>query len=131
MLRDFVNNYDHYNSLKSGSSLSGTTAVEGVAKEFKDHIGPVAGVFNTGAAANSPTGQAHVCKLQESANGSDGWTDITGATVTITASSSSGLCQGIRTKPYVRCHATPAFTGGSSPTNTVSGTLLIQKAQVS
>lgn len=130
-MRDYPSNLDHNCSVKSGSALSGTTPVLGTSKAFSDHIGPVAAVFATGAAANTPSTQAHVCKLQESPDGTNSWTDITGATATITSDSTSAMVQGIRTQPYVRCHVTPAFTGGSSPTNTVSGVLLMQRAQVS
>lgn len=133
MLRDYVNNLDDFCSIKNGSSLSGTTPVNGTAKAFGDHVGPVVGVASVGDAANSPSTQAHVVKLQESANGSNGWTDISGndATATISANATSGVVQGVRSQPYVRMVITPAFTGGSSPTNVCSGVLLIQKAQVS
>ena len=130
MLRDYVHNLDHSCSIKSGSSLLGTTPVNGTAKEFSDAVGPVAGVFAVGDAANTPTTQSHVCKLQESANGSSGWTDVAGASATITANATSALIQGVRTQPFVRCQVTPAFTGGSSPTNTCSGVLLVQKGLV-
>ena len=130
MLLDYVHNLDHACSIKSGSALSGTTPVNGTAKAFADAIGPVAAVFAVGDAANSPSTQAHVCKLQESANGSTGWTDVTGASATITANATSALLQGVRTQPYVRGQVTPAFAGGSSPTNTCSAVVFAQKGEV-
>ncbi len=75
-----------------------------------------------GAATGSPTSFTVDAKLQESTNGSSGWADISGASITQqTAESKSaqialeGLGVGTR-KRYVRVVITTAFVGGTTPT---------------
>lgn len=114
------------------ATLSGTTAVNGDAVDCQNYNGPIYAVGMVGAAANSPTAQAHVVKLQESADGSNNWADIANQDAgTITASSGCVMVRGHRTKRYVRTVCTPAFTGGSSPTNTFDSVVLGQKQNTS
>lgn len=131
MLRDYPNNLDPRCSIKANSELAGTTPVNGDSVEFKDHVGPVAGLFSLGSATGTPTSFTVECKLQESTTGSGSWTDITGASVTLTADKAVALLQGTRTKQYVRAIATPAFSGGSTPKQYVSCPVFEQKAKVS
>lgn len=114
------------------ATLSGTTAVNGEAVDCQDYSGPIYAVGTVAAAANSPSAQAHVVKLQESDDGSTGWADIANQdTGTITADNGCVIVRGHRTKRYVRTVCTPAFTGGSSPTNTFDSIILGQKQNTS
>lgn len=114
------------------ATLSGTTAVNGESVDCQNYNGPIYAVGTVGAAQNSPTTQAHVVKLQESTTGSGSWTDIaTQDTGTITADNGCVIVRGHRTKRYVRTVCTPAFTGGSSPTNTFDSIILGQKQNTS
>lgn len=131
MIRDYASNLDVRCSIKANSELAGTTPVHGDSVEFKDHIGPVAGVLVLGTATGTPDSFSVACKLQESTTGSGDWTDITGASVTLTADKAVTVLQGTRTKQYVRAIATPAFVGGSTPKQHVSCVMFEQKAQVS
>lgn len=124
----------HLDPVKSETTatLSGTTAVNGEAVDCQNYDGPIAAVGTVGAAANSPSAQAHVVKLQESADGSTSWADLaTQRTGTITADDGCVIVSGHRTKRYVRTVCTPAFTDGSSPTNTFDSIVLGQKQNTS
>lgn len=72
-----------------------------------------------GAATGSPTALTLDAKLQDSADGSTGWADITGAAITTIAAASTlgrvdvNLHGAAR---YIRVVSTVAFTGGTSPT---------------
>lgn len=89
-------------------------------------------VGQNGAATGSPTSYTVDFKLQESADGSTGWSDISGAAVTqITADDQleyvdvdlSGV------KQYIRVVEATSFTGGSSPTVPASATVVLGGAQ--
>lgn len=80
-----------------------------------------------GAATGTPTAVSVTFKLQESADGSTGWADVTDASVEATAENSAveadvNLAGAL---PYVRVVATVAFTGGTSPTIDVAGLLTL------
>lgn len=71
-----------------------------------------------GAASGTPTAQSYDAKLQESADGSTGWTDITDAAVTqIDADDTQEHVDVDLTgcKQYIRVYGVVAFTGGTTP----------------
>ena len=73
----------------------------------------------SGAATGSPTTQALDAKLQDSADGSTGWADLSGAAITqITAvNSEAHVNVNLRAaKQFIRVVTTVAFTGGTAPT---------------
>lgn len=97
--------------------LSGTTAVNGDAIDCKDYDGLIYADVIAGAATGSPTSFTATGKLQESADGSTGWTDLSNQdTGVLSADNTAVKLRGHRTTRYVRVVVTPAFTGGSSPT---------------
>lgn len=126
---DLVNNLGSGASILAGSSaLSGTTASNGTGVDCSSLDGPVHGIFNTGTVTGSPDSFTITCKLQESDSSGSGYADIaTQSSLVITASGTVGIVRGIRTKKYVRCVATPAFTNGASPTMPVSANVVGQK----
>lgn len=73
----------------------------------------------TGLDTGTPSARSVTVKLQDSADGSTGWADITNApTVAVSAVSSIGEAEVnlASAKRYIRAVATTAFTGGTSPT---------------
>lgn len=102
--------------LPGSSALSGTTAANGSSVDCDLIEGPVTLFVFTGATTGSPSSFSVAAKLQESDDGSSGWTDLaTQETLSVTSGSSLGKLRGIRTKRYLRSVLTPAFVGGSSP----------------
>ena len=95
----------------------GSAAVEGSAI---DRMGYLSCVLegSTGAATGSPTAQTFDAKLQDSADGSTGWADITSAAITqVTADNGYGSVNvNLHTcERYIRSVHTVALTGGSTP----------------
>lgn len=87
----------------------------------------------TGAVTGTPTGQTFDLKLQDSADGSTGWADISGAAITqITAVSTAGEINVNLTgaKRYIRAVGTVALTGGTTPTLQVAATVVLGGAVV-
>lgn len=85
-------------------------------------------VAQTGAVAGSPSAQSLDAKLQESADGATGWTDIAGAAITaVTAASSSGKVNVslANVKQYIRVVETAAFTGGTTPAMGAASTVIL------
>ncbi len=81
-----------------------------------------------GAASGSPTAQTVATKLQDSADGSTGWADVSGAAATdLTADDTedevdidlSGA------KRYLRAATTVSFTAGTTPSIPVAATLVL------
>ncbi len=73
----------------------------------------------SGAVTGSPTTQTLDAKLQDSADGSTGWADITGAAITqITAANAEAEVDVDLSgaKRYIRVVEVVAFTGGTTPT---------------
>lgn len=72
----------------------------------------------TGLDTGSPSARSATVKLQDSADGSTGWADITGASVAVAAVSSIGEVDVnlAIAKRYIRAVTTTAFTGGTTPT---------------
>lgn len=94
-----------------------------------DRQGFLSAIFHVacGAASGSPTARTVDAKLQDSADGSTGWADISGAAIAqITADNSeqeinvdlSGV------KRYIRAVVTVGFTGGTSPAIPVAATVV-------
>jgi hypothetical protein len=123
-----------FESVKAVQSIapvsSGAGAVNGTAVDTQD-FGDGMLVVNIGAATGSPTAQTVDAKLQESANGSSGWTDIAGAAMTqatvddVTGEIKLRIENRAGSLRYVRPVVTPGFTGGSSPEIPVSATLIL------
>ncbi|NIU01091.1 MAG: hypothetical protein GWN01_09250 [Nitrosopumilaceae archaeon] len=85
-----------------------------------------------GSTTGSPTSFTVDAKLQESADGSTGWADISGAAISaLTAVDTEGDVDidlsGV--KKFVRAVVTPAFVGGTSPTVDVAATVVLGGAQ--
>lgn len=91
-------------------------------------------IFENGAATGTPDSYTVDGKIQESADGSTGWTDVTGATITqITADNKSAQVRieglGTSRKRYLRAVATPAFVNGTSPKALVSALIVLGRAR--
>ncbi|RJS14620.1 hypothetical protein DRW03_34655 [Corallococcus sp. H22C18031201] len=83
---------------------------------------------STGAASGTPTALSLAAKLQESADGQGGWTDLPGAAVEPLAAPNAVARVNVRlptAKRYVRVVETVALTGGSSPTLGVSSLIVL------
>ncbi len=73
----------------------------------------------SGAVTGAPTAQTYDLKLQESSDGSTGWTDVVGAAITQITAVDASQEKGVNLlgcKRYIRVVATVGFTGGTSPT---------------
>jgi hypothetical protein len=70
--------------------------------------------------AVSGTTPSLTCKLQESANGTSGWTDVTGAAGSAITAAGNQLFNGHTTKPYVRVVGT---VSGTTPSLTTTVTV--------
>lgn len=104
------------NSIEPGKSLSGTTVVNGVAVDTRGMLGPISGIVAGGDANGSPTALSVTVKLQESDDGSSNWADIAHQReAVLEAARGVAVGQAHHTKRYVRAVATPALTGGTSP----------------
>lgn len=80
----------------------------------------------TGTVGGSPSAQTLDAKLQDSADGTTAWADITGAAITqITAADSLANVDVdlAGAKQFIRVVEVAAFTAGSSPTIIASSTL--------
>lgn len=81
-----------------------------------------------GAASGAPTAQTVDAKLQDSADGSTGWADITGAAITqLTADNSEAQVDvDLGTaKKFIRAVVDVGFTGGTSPSIPVAATVIL------
>ncbi len=117
-------------SIPAGTALSGTTAAAGDWVDCKDLQGPVYAEFNCGNSTGSPSAFTATCKLREAdTSGGSGAQDIPvqDDALVLSANKTGGFVTGRRTKRYVQAHATPAFTGGSSPTLPIAAQVRGQK----
>jgi hypothetical protein len=118
------------NSLKPSTSLSGTTAATGTYVDMRDCHGPCYGEFAVGSPTGTPDSFAVTCKLKQ-ADASDGTgaedMPIQSAALVLDAAGEAGYVRGHRSKRYVAAVATPAFTGGTSPTVNVSANVRAPK----
>lgn len=115
-------------SLPPKTTADATTAVNGAGIDtlrYQDCLASVA----VGAAAGSPTSQPVVFKVQDSPDNS-AWTDVTGATVTLTADDTMDEINvpdmQLRER-YLRVVATPALVAGSSPVIPIFAAILRAK----
>lgn len=116
----------------SPQASDGVAAIEGPAI---DRTGFLSAVLHgrTGAVAGAPTAQTYDLKLQESADGSTGWTDIPGAAITqiTTADAEADVNVNLAgAKKYIRAVGTVTFTGGTTPTLQVAATVILGGADV-
>lgn len=112
-------------SVRPQSASAGT--VNGVSVDRKNFMSCLLCAFS-GAASGSPSAQTVDLKLQESADGSTGWTDIAGASVTqITADDGEAKTEVDLSgaERYIRAVAEVAFTGGTSPAVPVAGVITL------
>ena len=112
-----------------------TTAAATVNGAFIDRQGYQSCVLaaQAGTATGTPTGQTVDAKLQDSADGSTGWGDLTGAAVTqITADDTLEKIDVdlAVAKRYIRVVQVITLTGGSTPTLPNSSTVTLGGAQV-
>jgi hypothetical protein len=109
--------------------ISGSSAVNGVGVDklgFDDAMAIIA----TGAAAGTPDSFSLAVKVQESADNSTGWADVTGATATITAVNTVARVKVpdmLNRKRYLRIVVTPTFVGGTSPSVGVSANFALSR----
>lgn len=81
-----------------------------------------------GAAAGAPTARTVDFKLQESADGSTNWADISGAAVTTIIADNGEAHVNVNlagVKKFIRIVATVTFTGGTTPTIPVAATVAL------
>lgn len=104
--------------LNPADQAAGT--VNGTAIDRQVHGNPLSCVLigAVGAASGSPSAQTYDLKIQDSADGSTGWADVSGAALTqITADNTLGTkdVDLSAVKRYVRLVRVVGFTGGTSP----------------
>jgi hypothetical protein len=81
-----------------------------------------------GAATGSPSAQTVDNKLQDSADGSTGWADITGAALTQLTADNGEAEKDVdlsSAKRYIRVVNTVGFTGGTSPAIPVAAEVVL------
>ena len=81
-----------------------------------------------GAATGSPTAQTVDQKLQDSADGSTGWADLTGAAITQLAADDAEAEVDVdlsSAKQFIRVVSVVAFTAGTSPAIPVASTVVL------
>lgn len=81
-----------------------------------------------GAAAGSPTARTVDSKIQDSADGSTGWADLSGAAATQLTADNSEAEKNVDlsgAKRYIRVVETVAFTGGTTPTIPVAAEVVL------
>lgn len=94
-------------------------------------------IVQVGGTTGTPTSFTVDAKVQESADGSTGWADISGdALVQVTSANKTGeikVALGSRSasKRYIRVIVTPALTGGTTPTVGVGAVVVLGNPEVS
>lgn len=81
-----------------------------------------------GAATGGPSARTVDSKLQDSADGSTGWTDIPGAVAAQLTADNTDAEKDVSlegAKKFIRVVTTIAFTGGTTPTIPVSATVTL------
>ncbi len=132
--------FNPYDDVKNATTLkaqsvSGSSAVNGAAV---DTLGADSAKLRVAAvaASGSPTGASLAVKVQESADGSTGWTDAldnTGVAIGFTLTTTSAdaeneaRIEGLNTnrQRYLRAVVTPTFAGGSSPASLVYAEIVL------
>ncbi|BFT94959.1 MAG: hypothetical protein MNSN_01590 [Minisyncoccus archaeiphilus] len=89
-------------------------------------------VVQNGAATGTPSAQSIVAKVQECDTSNGDFADVSGASVTITASNKSAEIpvEGLTTgrKRYLKLLVTPTLTGGTTPAALLSAICLLGRA---
>lgn len=120
--------------VKAVSSIVPQAAVAGaVTGTAVDTIGfgDAMAVISIGATTGTPTSFTVNAKVQESADGSTGWTDKTGAAIVAGTVASKvaqipiSIAKSAASKRYVRLVITPAFVAGTSPAIGISGNIML------
>lgn len=112
-----INAHDNFTSVEVAPVLRRTSTLTGSAIDIKDYVGKMKFILASAAAAagSSPTLDV---KLQDSADGSSGWADISGATFTqVTDAADATEEIGVNidgVKRYIRAVGT--IGGTSTPT---------------
>jgi len=131
-LMDMKSNALYGLSIVPETLLATTVAANGLAIDCDNAIGSIHGLFSCGDVTGTPDSYSATCKLQESTDGSNSWTDLaTQTSLVFTADSSAGIIRGVRTKRYVRTVITPAFVNGTTPTLPATAQVCGQKQIVS
>lgn len=114
---------------QSGDGSPTVTAIDCQAYDTNDPV--VQAIVGIGAVTGSPSAVSVAFKIQESDDGSTGWTDCTDTKgdVTLDAAGEVGVVQALRSKRYVRVLPTAAFTGGTSPAADLAGYIVLRKRE--
>lgn len=84
---------------------------------------------NVGITTGSPDAQTYDCKLQDSADGSTGWADITGAAITQKTTATAAVVGAdvnlAGAARYIRVVEVVGFTNGSSPKTPAAVTVIL------
>lgn len=116
-------------------SSTGGSAINGSAIDTAGYGDGVV-VVQVGATTGTPTSFTVDAKVQESANGTTGWVDITGAAIAqVTAENKTGeiaveFAKRGASLRYIRVVLTPALTGGTSPTVGVGAVVVFSNPEV-
>ena len=111
-----------------------SAAVNGSAVDMEGY-GEGMVVVSCGATTGTPASFTFNAKVQESDNGTSGWTDIAGAAiVAVTAVNKTGeisveQLKRAASKRYIRPVLTPALTGGTAPTLLISAHVLLGRPE--
>ena len=112
-------------------NTAATAEVDGTAVQLSgpgyDYQSGVLAV-GVGSASGTPTSFSVAANIQDSADGSTGWADVSGTSITaITAANGVASVKfNLRgARGYIRAKGRPSFVGGSSPTIPVTATLVL------
>lgn len=98
-----------------------------IGSQIKSDVSAFSGAA-TGAATGTPSTISVAGKVQDSADGSTGWNDVTGAAITpvVIENGTAKVNVILRgCQAYIRAVVTPSFTGGSSPAIPAVGILIL------
>lgn len=110
-------------------------AINGTAIDTEGYSDAVA-IVTVGATTGTPDSFTVAAKVQESADGSTGWTDVTGAAIaTVTAASKTGeiavpIASRAAAARYIRVVVTPAFVNGSTPAVGVGAIVVLGNPEI-
>ena len=101
--------------------------VNGAAVDRQDYLSCVL-LLTAGSATGTPSTQTANAKIQDSADGSTGWADLTGAAVTELDTDDTESYVDVdlhAAKRYIRVVQVLALSGGSSPTWPIASVLVL------
>lgn len=124
--------YDLLNFSANGVSLKASddaaATLTGDSFDARTIEGTASVLFNLGDVSGSPTAVSAVCSVEESDDGSTGWSAVaTQTTLTLDAAGESGFVRVDHAKPYLRAKIVLSFTAGSSPKAVTSANILGSK----